>query len=115
MTNYKIQYWLYACLNKKFGSEVKLKRDSLHSIYDVNRHVFEVSTNTLNLKTVKTWLSNKLNECEYALEELGNTSYFQKNINGKKYYISLNEQNRGTDWTNKNHNTLIMSIHSYKN
>lgn len=109
MTKYRAQYWLYAILNKQFGKEVKFTRDSLHSRYEVNRHGFEVSTNTLSLKVVEKWLENKLLESSFETvkDEKG---YYSKNIAGKKFYIYLQEQ-RKIDGSKP---VLSLSIHAYK-
>lgn len=68
MNAYKIQYWLYACLNTMYGNEVKIKRDSLHSIYHVNKHGFEVSTKTMPIKKVRDGLIEKLLNSNYEKE-----------------------------------------------
>lgn len=42
--SYRLQYFLYALGNRLFGSTVKYKRDSLHRVYEVNRHGFNITS-----------------------------------------------------------------------
>jgi hypothetical protein len=108
MTKYKIQYWLYAILNKQFGKEVKFNRDSLHRRYDVNRHGFEVSTNTMSIKTVEKWLSEKLIECAFETVDK-EPRYYSKQIHGKKFSIYAQEQKK----IDGSKPVLGLSIHAY--
>lgn len=85
INNYTLQYWLYAVLNKKFGSEVKFKRDVLHSRYEVNRHGFSISTNTLAIEQVSKYLEQYLTTCGYV-EENNCGKFFKKN----NIYVSVN-------------------------
>lgn len=110
MTKYKLQYWLYAILNKKFGSEVKFHRDSLHSTYEVNRHSFEISTNNLNIIQVKNWFFMKLKESNFCEDKDG---FLCKLIDDKLFYIDLHDQDRGLDYFNRNKPVIIISIQSY--
>lgn len=73
MTNYKMQYWLYAILNKLHGSEVKMERDPLHGRYSVNRHGFTVSSNTTPVRRVRDNLIANLTAAGYT-EVLGHSS-----------------------------------------
>lgn len=114
MNNYKLQYWMYACLNKEFGQEVKLHRDSLHSLYRVNRHGFEISTNTLNLNVVKKWFLNKIKRSSFSEKQEGSIQYFSKIVDNKEFVITLNEQSRGLDWKNSNKPVLLVNLYSYK-
>ncbi len=114
MNKYKLQYWIYAILNKKFGSEVKLHRDSLHLTYEVNRHSFEVSTNTTRISNVKDWLFNKLKESNFEYKIDGGLKFFSKNFENKEFVISFHEQNCGLDYANSNKPVLILSIYSYQ-
>ncbi len=86
INNYRLQYWLYALLNKKFGKEVKLKRDSLHSRYEVNRHGFNITTNTLSIKEVKKYLKQYLENCKFIEEDYCGIHYKRD-----KVYISISE------------------------
>lgn len=74
INGYRLQYWMYAVLNKEFGSEVKFTRDSMHKQYSVSRHGFSVSTNTVSLDTVYSFLTKKLKECDYKLPEKSGVS-----------------------------------------
>ena len=38
MNNYRLQYWLYAIVAKHLGPAVEIRRDPLHSRFEVNRH-----------------------------------------------------------------------------
>ena len=81
---YRLQYWVYAILNKEFGSEVKIHRDSLYSRYEVNRHGFNVTTNTLSLKKVKEYLQKYLSEVHYRSEKsIGYDVFMKTNNKGK--------------------------------
>lgn len=86
LNNYRLQYWLYAILNKKFGKEVKFKRDSLHSRYEVNRHGFYITVNTLSLKEVKKYLKEYLEKCMFT-EENNCGKHYKRD----KVYISVDE------------------------
>lgn len=86
LNDYRLQYWLYAILNKKFGKEVKLKRDSLHTRYEVNRHGFYITTNTLSLEEVKKYLKEYLKKCFFVEEKNCGKYYKRDNV-----YISVDE------------------------
>lgn len=86
INNYRLQYWLYAVLNKRFGKEVKLKRDSLHSRYEVNRHGFTITTNTLSIKEVQIFLKEYLQKCLFIEED-----YCGMHYKREKVYISINQ------------------------
>lgn len=89
INNYRLQYWIYAILNKRFGKEVVFTRDSLHSRYSVNRHGFYITTNTQSIQEVKKYLTSYLEKCHFVKENnIGNQ--FQKN----KSYISINESDK---------------------
>jgi uncharacterized membrane protein YcaP (DUF421 family) len=106
MTKYNLQHWLYSIINKQFGSEVKFERDSLHAIYKVNRHGFEITTNTLALNKVELWLKQELKKCNYIQDE---DNSFIKVINDKKNYIYLHKNSFGS-----NHKPAIkVSIQQY--
>lgn len=91
INNYRLQYWLYAILNKRFGKEVTLKRDSLHSRYEVNRHGFYITTNTLSLKEVNSYLKEYFKKCNFT-QENNYGEYFKRD----KVNISLNEYEKMT-------------------
>lgn len=96
INSYRLQYWVYAILNKEFGSEVKIQRDSLHSRYEVNRHGFYVKTNTLSLKKVKEYIQKYLTTVNYVNEKSFGADVFSKtNQKGKKselLSISMKEE-----------------------
>jgi len=110
MTKYKLQYWIYAILNKQYGKEVEIVRDPLHRRYDVNRHGFHVGTNTLSIKNVQKWLEQKLIDSSFKAVE-GEKGYYVKKIANKKFYIFLGEQR----YINSNKVNLQLSIHAYNN
>ncbi len=105
-----MQYWIYAILNKQFGKEVKIVRDPLHRRYDVNRHGFQIGTNTLSIKNVQKWLEEKLIASSFKTVE-GETGYYVKEIQNKKFYIFLGEQR----YLHSNKVNLQLSIHAYNN
>lgn len=114
MNKYKLQYWIYACLNKKFGQEVILHRDSLHSIYQVNRHGFEISTNTAPIALVREWLFAKLKDSSFSFFQEGSFKFFKKIIGDKEFIIHIHEQSRGLDWKNSNRPVILIQIQSYE-
>ena len=65
ITGYGLQYWLYAVLNKEFGKSVTFIRDSLHSRYSVNRHGFEIESDSISLDKIQSFLVEKLKSCNY--------------------------------------------------
>lgn len=114
--SYRLQYWLYAILNKEFGREVKFTRDSLHLHYSVNRHGFEISTNTLSIAQVKAFLIKKLKEAKYLPEkQLGSdvtyTKVNQLQTGSERLYVDIDEQKRGRD--SNNGPVLIISPAQY--
>lgn len=91
----KIQYWLYAILNSKFGSEVTFTRDPLHSQYEVNKHGFEISTNTLDIEVVENWLIDKLIQSGFSHEKWFGVmhSFLKEN----EAYVSIRSKEKGFD------------------
>jgi hypothetical protein len=97
INSYRLQYWLYAVLNKEFGKEVKFTRDSLHSRYIVNRHGFDISTNTLSIEKVQEFLVKKLQDCQFTSTkgfgdstDLVKTNQYQNTK--EELYICINKQ-----------------------
>lgn len=88
---YRLQYWLYAILNKKFGKMISFERDSLHSRYEVNRHNFQVYGVPHSIVCLE--LSKILINAGYIKEKgiMGDT--FKKEVlRGKKvekHYVTL--------------------------
>jgi hypothetical protein len=113
MNNYKVQYWIYAILNKQFGKEVKFHRDSLHKIYQVNRHGFEIATNTMDVNSVNRWLIEKLLESGYQKDEQ-DPNFYKKEIGNRNFYIHIKQQRNGTDYRFAGKPVIIVSIYSYK-
>lgn len=113
MTLYKFQYWLYAILNKQFGTEVKFHRDSLHKIYEVNRHGFEIATNTLDINIVKRWFIDKLLKSGFK-NSSKEPNYYIKDIDGKSYCVTLHQQNHGLDYRFSNRPVIIVGLYSHK-
>lgn len=93
MTNYKMQYWLYAILNKKHGSEVKMQRDPLHAMYSVNRHGFTVTTNTTPLRVVSDALVKELVDGGYepvqGHSNIPDNKAFMKLVGKERRYVTL--------------------------
>lgn len=112
MNKYKLQYWIYVILNRQFGKEVHFRRDSLHRIYEVNRHSFEVATNTQNINTVKRWLVDKLVESGYN-NTLNEPNYYIKEIGNKSYCITISQQDRGLDYKFSSKPVILVSIFAH--
>ncbi len=114
---YRLQYWLYAILNKKFGSEVKFHRDSLHKVYEVNRHGFEIATNTMSISEVKAWFVSKLSECGYKGNDKNWTDALSKTTTRdtgvEKLFIEVREQSTGCDYENRNKQVIVVSVQAY--
>lgn len=109
---YRLQYWLYAMLNKKFGSEVKFHRDSLHSRYQVNRHGFEISTNTLPIAEVKKWLLENLSNSGFIKDPNWSECVVKKterNTGFEELAITFHEQSCGTDYKNRDKPVIIVN------
>lgn len=106
MTKYKIYYWIYAFLNKQYGSSVLFKRDPLHKRFSVNKHSFSISLDNENVKKLNeiySFLEKKLLSCNYL--KYNDTSLLKKYLQSKKQFIiSLNKCNS---------NKIVVSIYSY--
>lgn len=93
----KIQYWLYAILNKSFGKQVSFNRDSLRHRYDLHKNFFSVSG--LNPKFVMLQLELELKEAGYVVDESSRVSdvtlvkSLEHNGKVKKAYVSLRNIN----------------------
>lgn len=113
---YSLQYWLYAILNKEFGSEVKFKRSPLHSQYSVNRHSFTVKSNTQSLAKVKNFLVNKLKDSGYLTDNEHDTRFSKntKRVHGKESLMVSVEQSSSMNTTD-NHSLDISAFAYWKN
>lgn len=111
--SYSLQYWLYAILNKEFGSEVKFERNFLHSQYSVNRHCFSIKTNTLSINKVKSFLVQKLNDCGYIKDSSYDTHFSKatQRIHGKESLHVTVRQNFSPN--SKDNSYLDISSFSY--
>lgn len=89
INNYRLQYWLYAILNKKFGKEVVFKRDSLHAMYEVNRHGFSITSHNINLNIIQNYLKEYLETCNYKEKNDCGIHY-----NKDKTFISLDKYDK---------------------
>lgn len=96
-----LQYWVYAILNKNFGTEVKIDRGSWCSRSVVNRHDFDVTTNTIPLTTVEQRLKSLLVSCGYKPDVNCNGAYIKN-----KNHIHMSHVRTYTD-------NLRISTHSY--
>lgn len=67
MNGYRLQYWLYAVLNKQYGRTVTMRRDSLHARYDVNRHGFSIHGKH-DAKLVFTFMTKQLVDAGFVHE-----------------------------------------------
>lgn len=110
MNVYKIQYWIYACLNKKFSKEVKIKRDPLHKIYNVNRHGIEIVTNNININKVYKWLIENLKKSQFIEEKCFDDLIFSKIFEKKQYYIYINKSRLNI----KNKESIYLNVRKYK-
>lgn len=90
MKIYKAYYWLNAILAKNFGKSIAFKRDSLHSIYKVNRHSFEVIFHDTDL--VYDWLHNYLINHEWKKNQDQSFCYFEKQYLHNKICIYICKQ-----------------------
>lgn len=88
MNAYRIQYWIYAVINRAFGQHVKIERDPLHRRYDVNRHGMRLHSR-LSLARVEQTLRERLEDHGYTRTEAG---YFTKQFGKKRPTIGLRVQ-----------------------
>ena len=99
INGYRLQYWLYALLNHKFGTEVRFERSRLHTRYAVNRHDFSVATNTQSVKVVKKGLLEELQKAGYEIDSENETTTLKKTTvratGVEKLYITLEETKEG--------------------
>lgn len=119
MNEYRLQYWLYAILNKEFGHEVKFHRDALHQYYSVNRHGFNVTTNTQHIDVVKKSLLSKLKQAGFTEEKdkrvasvclVKNT---MRTSGKEQIVIMINECNRSMELPNHDKPSLMIQGYVY--
>lgn len=110
---YRLQYWLYAILNKKFGSEVKFRRDSLHAIYEVNRHGFEVSTNTMSVAEVNSWFNQKLSECGFGDFYGMLVKKTPRKTGVEELVVSVDIHPTGYDYDNRAKSVIAVGVQAY--
>lgn len=112
ITGYSLQYWLYAILNKEFGKEVRFIRDSLHRRYSVNRHCFDIESDTIALDKIVSFLNNKLSAANYIAEKdtvaKGLMKTTQRNHGKEQLYVHVQKQ-QCMDNTNK----VSVSVFAY--
>jgi hypothetical protein len=117
INGYRLQYWLYALLNKHFGQEVHFHRDTLHGLYEANRHGFEVSTNTQSIKAVFTLMEEKLLEAGYVRDTQWTDGSFikitERPHGQEKLYVSLKLQETGLDYRNARKPVILVWSNSY--
>lgn len=94
---YRLQYWLYAVLAKRFGASVRFKRDSLRHIYDMHRHSFEVSG--VPMKTILNHLKVVLLENGYVYDKSFSLGHFTKKCDygSHVYEINIGFNEHGVD------------------
>lgn len=113
ITGYNLQYWLYCVLNKKFGSQVKMARDSLHSRYSVNRHCFSVKSKSISVAQIQKFLNDTLLECHYQQDSKSISPCMVKTtireLGTEQLYISFNPQTT----INGQESRLSVSVHTY--
>jgi ribosomal protein L31E len=118
ISSYRFQYWLYPILNKAFGKEVRFNRDSLHSVSAVNRHGFEISSNTQSLSKIKDFFIKKLKESNFTVDkefnqEIVNNNFIKitKRLTGEEMlFVGISEQKTGLDFNNRNYPVLIVNV-----
>lgn len=116
INGYRLQYWLYAILNKKFGKEVSFHRDSLHKLYAVNRHSFEISTNTLSIDVVKSFLISKLTTSNFQKDKNFSLGFVKetKRIFGKEsLFVNLQTQKCGLAYSTHNKEVIVVNALAY--
>lgn len=64
--SYDIQYWIWASLNKKFGSSVRLRRSYVARMYEVNRHDTDIMCIDIHKQDVVIFLKNLLTQAGYV-------------------------------------------------
>lgn len=84
-STHDVQYWLYASLNKKFGKQISIRRDSLHARYDVNRHCFYVYGT--NIYDLFSFLDGMLRDSGYV--ETESDMIYRKTISNWNLYVSI--------------------------
>jgi hypothetical protein len=85
VNRYNLQYWIWAILNKEFGNQIKLKRSWIASMYDVNKHDFQVfAANDDILKRAYDHLIDTLEDSGYVQDGSGS---YMKAFDGILCYI----------------------------
>ena len=88
MNAYRIQYWLYAVINRNFGQHVKIERDAQHRRYDVNRHGMHLRSTQFSAQAMEKVLAEVLVAAGYEHTKDG----FTKKIGKKRPVIHITQE-----------------------
>jgi hypothetical protein len=89
MNGYRLQYWLYAVVATHLGRAVKIRRDSLHSRYSVNRHCMYLSSSSTKPEFIEQVMLEILLASGYKqVKEIG-VGYYAKQFGKRKATISM--------------------------
>lgn len=96
-----IQYWIWACLNKKFGSSVCLRRSYIAKMYEVNKHDTDIMCIGIHKQGVVVFLKNLLTQAGYVEDShqfmkawtnetncYKNHFYFMESGNPQEFFIT---------------------------
>lgn len=92
----RLQYWMYANLKSWFGASLEIKRDPLHSRYDVNKHSFYVETHIKTPDELAKEITSRLVKLGFKLEKKWGLVFAEKtNEFGDKwgYTVCKSKQN----------------------
>ena len=107
--SYDIQYWIWASLNNKFGSSVRLRRSYVARMYEVNRHDTDIECNGVRLEDVSDFLIEHLKHSGYKQESKLSHVYVKAWFDGSnafKCYFHLNDSMKP--------NEFFITHHLYK-
>lgn len=80
ITPYRLQYWLYAILAKKYGRQIHMERGFLHNRYEVNKHDFNVSG--VVASSVEKFLKDYLKQLGFNEDGIFKSLSRKKELNG---------------------------------
>lgn len=86
-----IQYWIWACLNKKFGSSVRLRRSYVARMYEVNKHDTDIMCIGLHKQDVIHFLEDLLKRSGYVEEDYCLVKIWTHGTNCYKNYFHFME------------------------
>jgi len=90
MNSYSHLYWFYAMINVQWGKQATIKRDSLHSRYEVNQWGIDVTVPGLTASKMREVLATKLVAAGYTEDaSVGSHRVFAKRIGNERRHVSL--------------------------